>query len=409
MGPITKSTIRTSFVLGIRLLIQAGTLLLVARLLGANDYGLFAGIAALAVLIGTFSTFGTHLVLLSEVSKKPTICNQILCYAVPTTLIFGVFLFILYVGLCLLLFHNLEPPLILIICIGFTEIIVLPLFLLSTYEELALGETEKSQLWLLFPLALRTFAVVLVLFINGDEPLILFAWFYLGSAVVALYCRKLFKPNAWLTPNTWRLANKQELKYSAGYAALAVTAAGPTELDKMLAVKLLPLGVSGVYVAAARVMSAVSLPIMALLLAALPRLFRTQNTFATPASKLDLWILLTVLLYSVVISTCLWWLAPWVEFAFGSHYHGMTDLLRWFCYVIPLVLLRISFANILMSRGKPWLRALIEFIGMIILLISAIVCASYYNVLGIIIALAISEITMVVLSLAFFFFSNLGD
>lgn len=52
MGPITKSTIRTSFVLGIRLLIQTGTLLLVARLLGASNYGLFAGIAALAVLIG---------------------------------------------------------------------------------------------------------------------------------------------------------------------------------------------------------------------------------------------------------------------------------------------------------------------------------------------------------------------
>lgn len=45
-GPIARATIRTSFVLGLRLLVQAGTLLLVARMLGPADYGAFAAIAA---------------------------------------------------------------------------------------------------------------------------------------------------------------------------------------------------------------------------------------------------------------------------------------------------------------------------------------------------------------------------
>ena len=63
-GAIARSTIRTSFVLGLRLVVQAGTLLLVARMLGPEQYGAFAAIAALAVLMGTFATFGTHFVLL---------------------------------------------------------------------------------------------------------------------------------------------------------------------------------------------------------------------------------------------------------------------------------------------------------------------------------------------------------
>lgn len=409
MGPITKSTLRTSFVLGIRLLVQAGTLLLVARLLGASDYGLFAGIAALAVLIGTFSTFGTHLVLLGEVSKSPTLCTQILSFAVPTTLIFGCGLFMFYVAICSRLFDSFNPSFIVIVCIGVTEIILLPLFLLSTIEELALGEAAQSQFWVIFPLALRTCAVGFVFLVNSSEPLILFSWLYLGSAFIALYCRKLFKPDAWLKPKDWRLANKQELKNSAGYAALAITAAGPSEMDKMLAVKLLPLGMSGVYVAAARVMGAVALPIMALLLAALPKLFRTHNAPANPFSQLNVWILITVLIYGVVISGFLWWIAPWIELIFGSHYHGMTDLLRYLCYVIPFLLLRISLANILMSMDKPWLRALIEALGMVILVSSAVIFSSYFSVLGIIFALAVSEATMVILSLIIVFYKKVGD
>lgn len=409
MGPITKSTIRTSFVLGMRLLIQTATLLLVTRLLGASNYGLFAGIAALAVLIGTFSTFGMHLVLLGEVSKSPARCAQILSYAIPTTLIFSSILFSLYIGICSLLFYSLSPSLIVIICIGLTEIILLPLFLLSTIEELALGKTAQSQLWVIFPLALRTVAAALVLFIDSAEPLILFSWLYLGSAVIALYCRKLFKPDAWLNPKGWRLANKQELKNSAGYAALAVTAAGPSELDKMLAVKLLPLGMSGIYVAAARVMGAVALPIMALLLVVLPKLFRTYDTLANSSSKLNTWIVIVVLIYSAAISSVLWWFAPWIELVFGSHYHGMINLLRWLCYVIPLLLLRISLANILMSMDKPWLRALIETIGMVILVLSAVILSSYFGVLGIIFALAVSEAAMVILSLIIVFYKYWGE
>ena len=107
MGPIAKSTIQTSFVLGLRLLIQAGTLLLVARMLGPNEFGIFAGVAALAVLIGTFSTFGTHLVLLGEMSKDPHQREHILSYAVPTTLIGGSLLFVLY--LCIVSFFVIVP------------------------------------------------------------------------------------------------------------------------------------------------------------------------------------------------------------------------------------------------------------------------------------------------------------
>jgi len=50
-GPIARGTVRTSVVLGLRLVVQAGTLLIVARMLGPGAFGVFAGVAALAVLL----------------------------------------------------------------------------------------------------------------------------------------------------------------------------------------------------------------------------------------------------------------------------------------------------------------------------------------------------------------------
>lgn len=107
MDSIARSTLHTSIVLGLaRSLIQAGTLLIIARMLGPSQYAAFAGMAALAVLLGTFSTFGTHLVLFAEVAKDPKQRSHVLSYAVPTTLITGSILFFVYITSYLLFFQN---------------------------------------------------------------------------------------------------------------------------------------------------------------------------------------------------------------------------------------------------------------------------------------------------------------
>lgn len=72
----------------------------------------------------------------------------------------------------------------------------------------------------------------------------------------------------------WRFPSKSELSDAVGYAAINITAASPTELDKALVIKLSPLAASGIYTAGARIISAATLPIIALMLSALPRLSR---------------------------------------------------------------------------------------------------------------------------------------
>jgi len=397
MGPIVKSTFQTSFVLGLRLLIQAGTLLLVARMLGPSQFAAFAGIAALAVLLGTFSTFGTHILMLVEVSKDRTQRENILSYAVPTTLIMGSLIFLIYIFLCLLLFENFTLPLQIIFCIGFTEIVLLPVYLLATTEELALEKTAISQLLMIFPLALRAFAVTVVMIIDTNFPLEFYSWLYLVSGLLALGCMKLYKPNSWLKFGQWRFAKKREIKNSSGYAILALTAAGPGELDKMLAVKILSVGAGGLYIAASRVIGAATLPVTALLLSLLPRLFRDGKISLQRSRQLNNLILSCVFVYSVTLAALIWSIAPWVEWLFGHKYQGMTEMLQWLCFSVPALSLRLSIVSMLMTMERPWLRVGVEILGMFVLIINAIIFYPIFGVIGMALALALAEWLMVLI------------
>lgn len=395
-GPIAKSTIKTTFVLGLRLVMQAGTLLCVARMLGPEQFGAFAGVAALAVLMGTFATFGTHLVLLGEVSKDPASRAGVLAYAVPTTLITGSLLFALYLGIFQLGFSSLGLSLTAMACIGLTEMLILPLFLLPATEQLALEKTAQSQLLIVTPLALRMLAALAVMLAAPEQPLTLFANLYLGTALAALGMMKLYKRDGWLRIKDWHLPRLAQLKHSSGYATLAMTAAGPSELDKMLAVKLMPLGASGLYAAASRVIGAAVLPVIALLLSAIPKLFRTQNN-NKQNNRLTFWVMSSALIYSLGVACILWLLSPLVESLFGTNYAGLSDTLKWLCLAVPGLALRISMANILMSADLPWARTAMQLFGMVILVTAAIAFHLKDLIFAMPLALAVSEWSMFLL------------
>lgn len=399
-GPIARGTIRTSMVLGLRLLVQAGTLLLIARLLGPAQFGIFAGIAAMAVLLGSFSTFGTHLVLLAEVAKNPSRRDAVLSYAVPTTLLCSSLLFAIFLLLTQFWFSTATIPPWAIACIGLTEILLLPLYTLPATEELALEKTARSQLLMLLPLGLRTLSAAFVILLAPQQPMEAFLALYAVSAASALIIMWCYKRQAWPSPRSWRMASVRQLKYSAGYATLALTALGPSELDKILAAKLLPAGVAGAYTAVARVIGASTLPVTALLLSAMPRLFRHSTAAPVRAQRLNHWIFVTSLLYGGVLAGILWLTAPVVQWLFGSAYSDLAHLLHWLCWVIPGLALRIAAGSILMTLERPWLRAAFETFGMATLIIAALALCPRFGVHGMVTALAVSEWGMAILGLA---------
>ncbi|MDE2023960.1 MAG: oligosaccharide flippase family protein [Gammaproteobacteria bacterium] len=400
-GPIARGTIRTSFVLGLRLVVQAGTLLLVARLLGPRDYGAFAGVAALAVMLGTLATFGTHLVLLGEVSRGPARRKDVLPYAVPFTLLCGGTLLVIYLLICTFALREAGVPIKVLVAIGITETLLQPLFGLPAAEHLALGRIARSQLLTTLPLALRLAAAAAVFLLHPGDSLAAYGYGYCIASLIALAVATVTMPAPWPVLNLWRLPNGAELREAAGYAALNITATTPAELDKTLATKLLPLAASGLYAAGARVIGAATLPVIAMMLSALPRLFREGQNKSRRTARLLRWVFAAALGYSVVLAVALWFIAPAFVWLFGAKYAGIQHVIHWLCLAVPGMALRMVAGSVLMALGKPWMRVGFELAGLIVLVVAALLLTAHFGTTGMPFALVCSEWAMAIVGTAF--------
>lgn len=396
-GPIARSTIRTTFVLGLRLIVQAATLLIVARMLGPHQFGAFAGVASLAVVLGTLSTFGMHLVLLGEVSREPARRDNVLAYAVPSTLACGAILLLTYLLICTMALSEAGISFKVLLAFGITEMWLQPLFSLPAMEHLALGRTARSQLLTTLPLALRLLAAGAVFLLHPADLLASYGYVYLLASTIALAVATATMPGHWPKLASWRLPTKCELLDSAGYAALSVTASGPAELDKTLATKLLPLASAGMYAVGARVIGAATLPVVAMMLSALPRLFREGHHRPKRTAHLLRWIFGATLSYSIALALLLWLVAPLVMSLFGAKYEGLQYTLHWLTIAVPGMSLRMAAGGALMALGKPWMRVAFEIAGMVILMGTASLLTLRLGAIGMPLALACSEWTMTLL------------
>lgn len=396
-GSIASSTIRTSAVLGLRLAVQAGSLLLVARLLGPQQFGAFVGVAALAALLGTLATFGTHLVLLGEMSKDPGRRAQVLPYAMPTTLVCGCVLLAIFLLICTLALQGNGIDWRVLLAIGVAEMLVQPLSFLAAAELLALERTARSQLLQTLPLFLRLVAASAVFALQPNEALAMYGYGYCIATAIALAVTVGCMPQVWPHPRQWRWPTGGELQESVSFAVLNLTAMGPAELDKTLAVKLLSPTAAGLYVAGARIVGAVTLPVIALMLTAMPRLFREGQNQPQRTARLLRWIFAATTLYSMVLATALWWCSPLFVWLLGDKYEGVDEVIRWLCVAVPGMALRIAAGSALMALGKPWMRAGFEIVGVATLIAVAILVTAHERAHGMPLALAFSEWVMALL------------
>ncbi len=366
-GPIARATLQTALVLGLRLVAQAGTLLLVARMLGPAAFGQFAGMAALAVMFGALSSAGLNIQLLAKTSREPERAADLLGPALLTTAVTGGALLLVFLLLTPWLLSQSKTHLLVLLGIGLTEIVLHPLISLPSAIKQAHGRIAHSQLLIMAPYALRLLLAGLVAMSAARQPLTLYALVYPLPSMLTLGV--VLRP--WLTgptPVSLRYASAPgELRTALPFAVLNLTAMTPAELDKALASRLLTGSAPGVYSAGARAISAVTLPVIAMMLSALPRLFRAEQEHPQAIRRLLRWLGIATLGYSLVMATALWLFAPMLDDVFGMAYRGLAASVRLLVFAVPGMALRTVAGTALMAIGRPWMRVSFELVGVALL------------------------------------------
>lgn len=335
---------------------------------------------------------------MGEVAKDPANREGVLTYAVPTTLIAGSTLFAIYLGICRLVLDDTEVTTRTLFILGVAETIIQPLVLLCAAEHHGLGRIARSQALAILPLLLRLVTAAVIFGTDFIEPLQNYAWGYSLSSLLALWLALLTLPAPWPKHRAWRLPNRLELGQMVGFAAVSFTKAGPSEIDKTLAANLLPLSAAGLYASAARVIGAMTLPITAMTLSALPRLFRdSQNHENQNQSRLlAQWMFGAAVGYGTALAVTLWTAAPLFEMIFGMNYQGLTQMIQFLCIAIPGMAARLVAGNVLMGQ-RPWARVGFEATGLLTLLVTSAVLTTRFGAHGMPAALAISEWTMAII------------
>lgn len=399
---ITKSTLSTTLVLIIRLTLQAGTLIILANLLGAKYFGIFTGLTGFALILGSLATLGTHLVLLSEISKKNKTRSEILEYSIPTTLITGAALVLFYTYISTWLIPGHEISILTVVFLGASEILFQPLISLASMELLANGRATKSQTLGVIPLFFRLLIALIILIINPQNPLELFSIGYLILTFTSLVFAHRSLRNPWPKIGQMRLPNKVEIKNTLGYAILNTTYQGPTEVDKIISVKITHPEISGAYAIGSRITGALALPVISMLVTLIPRLF-AENSKKEKKSNINLLVLSASLIYGVISGSVLYLSTPFLDQLFGHEFKSLPAMIPILAIALPGLTCRIAIGDILMSYSLPWKRAGLEALGISCIIGIALLSTPYQPVLGIPIALAATEWIMTVIGIVIVF------
>lgn len=391
-GQIAKSTVSTSLVLFLRLSVQAGTLLLIARIFGPDAFGAFVGIAALATVIGVLSTFGGHILVLAEMSRAPEAPSRALPMAVATSLFLAPVLALVFV----IVSHSLFPravSLTALLLIALSEIVLRPFLSLISVQHQARGAIARSQWLTTLPLVLRLIAALVVYASPGNDPVAAFAAGMCLSMAIATVSGSL-GGNARLPFMDARRLSRRYLREAFGYGFMATATTAPSEVDKTLATQLLSPFTSGLYAISARALGALTLPVSALMVSAMPRLFRESAAGDEGFVHLHRKIFASVLLYGVAVAVAMWLAAPAIEWALGPRYAGASAALQWLALAAPGVTLRVAAGQTLMSLEQPWRRTWIELTGLASLIVAALLFVPGHSLPAMIMCVVVVELAM---------------
>lgn len=397
-GRLARNTALATFWQGVRIALQIAYLVLVARILGAEGYGVFSGSVALAASLSPLVGLGFGLILVKAVSRAPAAFPEHWGRALITLAVTAPVL----AAAMLLLAPYLLPVQgrwAVIVLIAAAELVAMPFvttcsLIFQAHEQL--GRTIFNHV----QLNVARLAVVAGLAIAGRGSLLEFAWGYFGAtalaAVVSFWqvCRAFGRP-------VWRPGGIVSEAWEGLAFSLSVVAnSAHGELDKTLLLRLDTAAATGNYSLATRVVSAATTPLIAYVLAAVPRLFREGEQGVAAAAGLARQLLPPILLYGVLATAGIILCAPVLPWVFGTDFSAALPLVGWLAPLPLLVGTSQLGLNVLSSSGRQRTRVLIEGAGLVANVALNVALIPAWGAQGAVAAMLASQTLLVLLPVA---------
>jgi O-antigen/teichoic acid export membrane protein len=318
---------------GLGLVLQAVYFILLARLLGPIEYGVYAGAFAFASLVAPYGPLGTGTIFLRYVSSDrlafSVYWGNIL--AVTTVVGGGMVLALVAVGSHVL--NSASAALVLLAAISqcvFAQVIVEASRVFQTFEHM-----RPTALLNLLTSAVRTIAsgVMLIMLHHATA----WQWAVVSTGVSGLAA---IATVATITIHfgrprfSMRIFLKHNLE-GVGYAAAMSTASIYNDLDKTMLSHYGMNHANGIYAMAYRIIDIATIPIFSIRDAAMPRLFKLGHSGLAASAELAHLLLRRGAALAALASVAMFALAGVIPLVVGHAFAESVLALRWLC-LIPL-------------------------------------------------------------------------
>jgi O-antigen/teichoic acid export membrane protein len=326
---------------GVSFAVQACYFVLLARLLGADQYGIFVGAAAAVSLLSQYSTLGSGLVLVRQVSRDHNDFPQYWGNVLITT--FGVGLFVILA--LARLGHWMVGP-------ASASVIVLVAVGECTCARLAEAGGQAFQAFEQLKLSVArmvTAAGMLLVLRHASVRQWVIASLGISclSATVALVL--VTKRLGWPEVNL-RLLRQRALE-GVGFSFAASTTSVYNDIDKVMLSRYGMLAADGIYSMAYRVIDMSCTPIRALQSAAFPRFCQTGRNGARGSIEFTGKLLSKTLPFGLLAAAVMFVGAPIIPHIVGPSFTNSVSALQWLCLLPVFRSLHLGAGDTLTGAG----------------------------------------------------------
>ncbi len=397
-GKLAKDTSLLTLGMGIRAFSQGLVFIIIARSMGADGYGGFVSLIAIAGMLSGLVGFGSHVLLTRDTALNPQKFHSAWGHTLFSLAISAPIVFIVYLLLAFFILPN-EIGWMPIIFIGIADLIFWPLsnVCVSAYQGFErMGRVSRI---IIAPVMMRLFAAFIFLSLLMNENIqqsMLLTWssLYLIAAMVAasytqwLVYKDLGKP---VFSNSHGFTR---IKESMPFALWASSDKLYIDADKMMLARMTSLDVTGIYSAAYRLIDIFLLPLHGLIGAATPRLFQEGNKGIHHSFVYSIKLVKLPLIYSLSVGFIIYLLANFIPLILGPSFYESIEAIRYLAWIPIMILPKILLQSILASSGFQKKGMQIVLAGAVINIISNLFLIPIMGWKGAAIATYIAEISM---------------
>src|SRR5215471_7158168 len=319
---------------GFKLLIQALYFTVIARSLGAQNYGAFVGVVGLVGIQMLFATLGSGFLLIKKVSRKKEQFHDNLGRALLTTVLASTTLFAIVLLASRLLLPSI--PLALVMLIAAADLFGSSMIYVCGYAFIAFEQMGWTAAINALLSASRLVAAIILTILHSKPTALEWGQFYFASTISAGLLSLLVVFLRLGVPKFRFEQRTEDIREGFYFSVMQSAQTIYNDIDKAMLARLSTLEAAGIYGAAYRIIDVSFAPVASVLAAAYPNFFRVGVGGILVTLRYARPLIARALGYAALIAVAILAGAGVVPLILGSEYRLTSEALRWLA-VLPLL------------------------------------------------------------------------